>query len=91
MSICNFGCFPFLVLKTGLQLVVIAPAPEHCLPFTFCLNVIYVTPKNPYSYCIFLLKLKRQDACVESFLNVIYVTLCASCTFTVPLKCPITD
>ena len=43
MSICNFGCFPFWGLKAGLYLVLIAPAPERCFPFTFCLNVIYAT------------------------------------------------
>ena len=91
MSICNFSCFPFRGLKAGLSLVLIAPAPERCFPCTFCLNVIYATKKNPDSYCIFWLKFKRQDACVDFFLNVLYVTLCAPCTFTVPLKCPITD
>ena len=52
MSICNFGCFPFWGLKAGLLLVLIAPAPERCFPFTFCLNVIYATKnqKNPDSY-----------------------------------------
>ena len=76
-------------------MVLIAPAPECCFPFTFCLNVILVyatkNQNNPDSYCIFWLKFKRQDAGVEFFLNVLYVTLCAPCTFTVPLKCPITD
>ena len=47
--------------------------------------------KKADSYCIFWLIFKRQDACVEFFLNVLYVTLCAPCTFKVHLKCPITD
>ena len=39
MSICNFGCLPLWGLKAGLKLVLIAPAPERCLPFTFCLTI----------------------------------------------------
>ena len=59
--------------------------------FVWMLYMLQKKKKNPDSYCIFWLKSKRQDACVECFLNVLYVTLCAPCTFTVLLKCPITD
>ena len=34
ISISNFGCFPFW------RLLLITPAPVHCLPFTFQQNQI---------------------------------------------------
>ena len=35
MSICNFGCFPFLVSRASETVVLISPVPGHNLPFPF--------------------------------------------------------
>ena len=45
---CYFGCFPFGF--EGGTLVLIAPVPDHCLPFT-PYNVCYLGSEELYTPC----------------------------------------
>ena len=40
MSVCYFGCYPFGL--EGGTMVLIAPVPGHCLPFTLCFKHVDV-------------------------------------------------